>query len=57
LTPNHVKGIGVENEEHALFLGGFEGNTRKRLHVLLPTKPWSDDKDMQAGEQSGELGA
>jgi hypothetical protein len=57
LTPNHVKGIGVENEEHALFLGGFEGNTRKRLHVFLPTKPWSDDKDMQAGEQSGELGA
>lgn len=46
--PNHKEAIRVDYEEHALFFGDVEGKTRKRLHVFLSTKPWSNDKNMQA---------
>jgi len=57
LAPDHVNAIGVKYEEHALFPSDVESKTRKTLHVFFPTKPWSDNKDVQAREQSGELGA
>jgi hypothetical protein len=46
VTSDHVKGIGVENEEHSLLLGDVEGNPCTSLHVFLSTEPRSNDKDM-----------
>jgi hypothetical protein len=57
VTSDHVKGIGVENEEHSLFLGDVEGNLCTNLHVFLSTEPRSDDEYMQTRKQSGELRA
>ena len=51
MTSDHVEAIGVDDEEHTLFLGDVEGNTRKSLHVFLSAKPRPDDKNMQAREQ------
>jgi hypothetical protein len=57
LVPNRKEAICVDYEEHALFLSDVESKTRKSLHVFLPTKPWSNDKNMQARQQGGELRA
>jgi hypothetical protein len=46
MVPNRVEAIGIDCEEHALFLGDVESETRESLHIFLPTKPWSNDKDM-----------
>jgi hypothetical protein len=48
MVPDRVEAIGIDYEEHALFLGDVKSKTRKILHVFLPTEPRSDDKDMQA---------
>jgi hypothetical protein len=48
LVPNRKKAICVDYEEHALFLSDVKSKTRKSLHIFLSTKPWSNDKNMQA---------
>jgi len=54
-VPNRKEAICVNYEEHALFLSDFDSKTRKSLHVLLPTEPWSNDKYMQTRQQGSEL--
>jgi hypothetical protein len=49
MVPDHVEAIGIDYQEHALFLGDVKSKTRKFLHVFFPTEPRSNDKDMQAG--------
>jgi hypothetical protein len=46
--PNHKEAICVDYNEHALILSDVESEMRKILHIFLPTKPWSNDKNMQA---------
>jgi hypothetical protein len=55
LLPNHKEAICIDYEEHALFLSDVESKARESLHVFLPTKPWSNDKNMQARQQGSEL--
>jgi len=56
-VPNRKETICIDYEERALFLSDVESKTRKSLHVFLTTKPWSNNKNMQARQQGSELRA